>query len=262
MPFATNPIDACRVYFEDDGGDGPPVVFLNGLGDPIAASRRWGVSAALAPDHRCIYVDQRGMGKSNKPHEPAAYATKLRVADVTAVLDALNTRRAHIIGASWGARLGFGIGAHAPERVLSLALGGQTPYAMDPRGPIVEAVTRAFATGRDMGDFLRALGVSLDADRLEHAEVLDNDFDALAAAWRGAMEEGDVASDLQQWDIPCLIYTGSDDVDFFEDARRAASEIPGARFLALNGMSHLSAHENVDQVLTAIQALIRKADVS
>ena len=28
MPYASNALDACRVYFEDDGGDGMPVVFL------------------------------------------------------------------------------------------------------------------------------------------------------------------------------------------------------------------------------------------
>jgi pimeloyl-ACP methyl ester carboxylesterase len=100
MPFATNAIDGCKVYFEDDGGAGPPVMFLNGLGDPIAASRRWGVSTGLAADHRCIYVDQRGHGLSDKPHRPAAYTTSVRVADVVAVLDALAMERTHIIGTS------------------------------------------------------------------------------------------------------------------------------------------------------------------
>jgi pimeloyl-ACP methyl ester carboxylesterase len=256
MPFATNAIDGCKVYFEDDGGAGPPVIFLNGLGDPIAASRRWGVSTALAADHRCIYVDQRGHGLSDKPHRPAAYTTSVRVADVVAVLDALEMERSHIIGTSWGARLAFGLGDLAPKRALSLTMGGQSPYAMNPEGTLVKTVTRAFSSGHDMADFLRALGASPDVNRLEHAEVLDNDFDALAIAWEAAMAEGDVASNLSRWDLPCLIYAGSEDADFFEDARRAATEIPRARFLALQNLSHLAAHENVDDVLPHIRALI------
>jgi 3-oxoadipate enol-lactonase len=49
-----------------------------------------------------------------------AYATSLRVADAVAVLDELGIERAHFIGTSYGGRLGFGIGEHAPEPVLSL----------------------------------------------------------------------------------------------------------------------------------------------
>jgi pimeloyl-ACP methyl ester carboxylesterase len=255
VPFASNALDGLRVYFEDDGGPGPPILFLNGLGDPIAASRRWGVSTALAPDHRCIYIDQRGHGLSEKPHDPAAYTTALQIADVVAVLDALEIERAHIIGASWGARLAFGIGDRVPQRVLSLTMGGQTPYAMNRKGPIVRMVTRAFSGGSDMKGFLKAIAPR-DVDLLAEAEVLNNDFEALAAAWSAALAEGDVAHDLAHWAAKCLIYAGSEDVDFFEGARRAAIAIPGAKFVALQGLSHLAAHDNVDDVLPHIKVLI------
>ena len=249
-------MDRTRVYFEDDGGSGSPVVLLNGLGDPIAASRRWGVSKALAPNHRLVYVDHRGHGGSDKPHDPAAYTTSLRVADVVAVLDQLNLEHANLIGVSWGARLLFGFGELAPERALSLTMGGQTPYAMNPQSRGVRMVTEAFATGRSMVDFIEALGGFGEMDAETRALTLSNDFKALAAAWRCAMDEGGVAPNLSNWDVRCLIYTGTEDADFFEDARRAASEIRGARFLALQGLNHLQAHENVDDVLPHIKALI------
>jgi pimeloyl-ACP methyl ester carboxylesterase len=255
MGFARNALDDASIYFEDDGGPGPPILFLNGLGDPIAASRRWGVSTALAPDHRCIYIDQRGHGRSDKPHDPAACTMGLQVADVVAVLDALEIERAHIIGASWGARLAFGIGDRVPQRVLSLTMGGQTPYVMNPKTPIVRMVTRAFFVGGDMKGFLNAIAPG-EVDLLVKTEVLDNDFGALAAAWSAALAEGDVAHNLEQWDSKCLIYAGSEDVDFFEGARRAATAIPGAKFVALQGLSHLAAHDNVDDVLPHIKVLI------
>jgi pimeloyl-ACP methyl ester carboxylesterase len=256
MPFAANALDGCSIYFEDDGGEGPPVVFLNGLGDPVAASRRWGVSAALAPDHRCIYVDQRGMGLSGKPHQPEAYAIDLRVADVLAVLDSLQIERAHVIGLSWGARLAFAMGEHASHRLLSLTMGGQTPYAMNGGGPLVRAVTRAFQAGGGMTGFLRSLGGSAEIDLLIQEEVLANDFYALAAAWTAGLREDDLVTDLSRWSVPCLIYAGTRDIDFFDSARRAADQIPGARFVALEGLSHLAAHENVDIILPQIVALI------
>jgi pimeloyl-ACP methyl ester carboxylesterase len=130
MPFSRNPLDGCEVYFEDDGGEGTPVVILNGLGDPVQASCRWGVAQALAETSRLIFIDHRGHGRSGKPHEVAAYATPTRVAELTSVLDELGIRQAHFIGLSWGARLVFGIGEHAPGRIASLIMGGQTPYAI------------------------------------------------------------------------------------------------------------------------------------
>jgi pimeloyl-ACP methyl ester carboxylesterase len=50
----------------------------------------------------------------------AAYALSTRVADALAVLDALGIERVHFLGSSWGARFGFALGEHAPERMLSL----------------------------------------------------------------------------------------------------------------------------------------------
>jgi pimeloyl-ACP methyl ester carboxylesterase len=256
MSYVHNPVDGCRVYFEDDGGDGSPIVILNGLGDPVAASRAWGVTAKLAADHRLIFVDHRGHGASGKPHESSAYTTALRVADVVAVLDELAIDRAHFIGLSWGARLLFGVGEHAPERVLSLTMGGQTPYAMDPTSHGIAMVTQAFASGHGMNDFIEALGGFGNLDEDARRWTVENDFEALAAAWNQAMVEGDLSGDLARWTVPCLIYAGTEDADFFADAQRAASAIPGARFLALQGLDHITAHASVDEVLPHIKALI------
>jgi pimeloyl-ACP methyl ester carboxylesterase len=52
-----------------------------------------------------------------------------RAHDAVTVLDQLGISRAHFIGLSWGARLGFGIGAGTPNRVRSLVCVGQQPYA-------------------------------------------------------------------------------------------------------------------------------------
>ena len=256
MPFAKNPIDGCRIHYEDDGGHGPPVVLLNGLGDPIAASRAWGVAHALASSCRLIFIDQRGHGNSDKPHESASYATRLCVADVVAVLDTLGVEKANLIGLSWGARLLFAFAEQETHRVLSLTLAGQSPYAFRPDSAGVQAVSRAFSEGRRMSDFVEALGGFGGMDEATKRWTLENDFEALRAAWTAAIEEGDVAQSLRAWNFPCLVYAGSEDVDFYEDARRAASEIPGATFMTLQGQGHLEAHGNVDNVLPQIRKLI------
>src|ERR687891_814478 len=150
VPYAKNALDGSRVYFEDDGGTGTPVVVHGGFMDSVATVRDLDLVKALRVEFRLIYVDHRGLGRSDKPHDPEAYAMPLRVADAVAVLDLLGIARAHFVGMSWGGRLGFGIGEHAPERVLSLVIGGQQPYAW-PDSPLVRVVTEALGAGRAEG---------------------------------------------------------------------------------------------------------------
>ena len=107
MPYARNALDGRRVYFEDDGGDGAPVVLHGGIIDSVDLVRESNIAKALrelsTDEFRLIYVDHRGVGRSDKPHGVEAYAMPLRVADAVAVVDDLGVVRAHFIGNSWGA---------------------------------------------------------------------------------------------------------------------------------------------------------------
>jgi pimeloyl-ACP methyl ester carboxylesterase len=258
MPYARNPIDGTRVYFEDDGGGGTPVVFYGGLVDSVEAVRVSPIGQALPADRfRLIYVDHRGVGRSDKPLDRAAYAMRLRVADAVGVLDALDVLRAHFVGTSYGGRLCFGIGEHAPERVLSLVIGGQQPYRMDPDTALGRLITESLAASRDSGTmepFVDALekwaGAPLPDDK--RALWLDNDPAAIEAASAAMLAEGDVAVNLRSWRFRCLLFVGAADVDFFDGARRAAGEIPKAEFVSIAGLDHIGAHLGQDPVLAAV----------
>jgi pimeloyl-ACP methyl ester carboxylesterase len=105
-------MDGIRTYFETDRGYGTPAALYTGLNQPLDASRASGIAAALADRFRLVFADHRGHGRSDKPHEVEDYHLRTRVADATALLDGLGIERAHFIGFSWGARLGFAIGEH------------------------------------------------------------------------------------------------------------------------------------------------------
>jgi pimeloyl-ACP methyl ester carboxylesterase len=265
MPYATNALDGSRVYLELDAGGGAAVVLHGGILDSVDSVRASYVAQALARlrgEFGCIYVDHRGVGQSDKPHDAAAYAMPLRVADAVAVLDELGIERAHFIGNSWGGRFGFGIGEHARERVLSLVLGGQQPYAIDPDGPLARVVTEALVASRREGiaAFVQALeafsGIRFP-DTLR-AQYLDNDPAAVEAAWSAALTEGAISEDLRAWRVRCLIYIGAGDVDFYDQARRAAHEIPNAEFFSLEELDHLGAHLRNEAVLTAVLRTLRE----
>lgn len=264
MPYAINPIDGVRTYFEDEGGDAPAVLFYTGFADPLQVAKASGLARALSRQFRLILADHRGQGGSDKPHSTDAYALTTRIADSVAVLDALKVDRAHFVGSSWGARLGFALGEHAPERVLSLVLCGNQPYAWNLESPTAHAVAAAVAAAEREGmtgfveTFESELGFRFPGpDRTW--TLTTNDPAALAAAWRSVDVEGDISNDLGAWRLPCLICAGEDD-EMHDDAERAAAEIPGAIFLSLAGHSHISAFYNADTLLLPhILDLIRSA---
>lgn len=259
-----NPADGVRSYFEDLGGEGPPVLFYTGFADPLEVAKASRLARALSGEFHLIFADHRGQGGSEKPREPRAYALPTRVGDAVAVLDALGIERAHFLGSSWGARLGFALGEHAPERVLSLVLCGNQPYAWDLESPTARAVAAAVAASRQEGmtgfveTFESELGYRFPEP--ERTWTLEkNDLAALEAAWRSAQVEGPVSRDLRKWRVPCLICVGDAD-EMHEGAKRAAEEIPGARFVLLAGHSHISAfYEADDLLLPHILELLRSA---
>jgi pimeloyl-ACP methyl ester carboxylesterase len=262
MPFGTNAVDGTRVCFEEEG-HGVPVVLHGGFLDSIAEVRESRIARALPADEfRLIYVDHRGLGRSDKPHDPEAYSMPLRVKDAVAVLDELGIERAHFIGTSWGGRLCFGIGEHAPGRVLTLVIGGQQPYTW-PDSPLTRVVTEGLVASRTEGmdALIRTLETFWNARFPDTRRVrwLENDPAALDAAWKAALAEGPISKDLRAWRIRCLIFIGAGDTDFLDQARRAAGEIPNGEFISLEGLDHYGAHTGQeDPLLEAILRTLRR----
>jgi pimeloyl-ACP methyl ester carboxylesterase len=187
---------------------------------------------------------------------------EVRVADVVAVLDELGIERAHFVGMSWGGRLLFGIGEHAPERVRSLVIVGQQPYPIDPDGPLARVVGQAMNLSRERGIEALVEAFEAIAGRYpEHARAmyLATDAAAMRAAWTAAMAEGAVTENLAAWDVRCLICVAADDVDFFDQARRAAEEIPNAEFVSIEKTDHLGVDAApIDSVLPAVLRTLRE----
>jgi pimeloyl-ACP methyl ester carboxylesterase len=99
-----------------DEGDGPAVVLLHGFPD---SSRLWRnqVPALAEAGFRVIAPDLRGFGESDRPEAVEDYAIRHTVADVVAILDALEIERAHVVGHDWGAAVAWLVAAFVPARV-------------------------------------------------------------------------------------------------------------------------------------------------
>ncbi|HET6945010.1 MAG TPA: alpha/beta hydrolase [Gaiellaceae bacterium] len=104
-----------------DEGAGEPVVLLHGFPDSSYVWREQ-IPALVAAGKRVVAPDLRGFGGSDKPQEAEAYRMTHLVADVVAVLDALEIDRADVVGHDWGAGLAWVVAARVPERVHRLVV--------------------------------------------------------------------------------------------------------------------------------------------
>src|SRR5580765_5269411 len=102
-----------------DEGEGQPVVLLHGFPDSSYLWRRQ-VPVLVDAGMRVIAPDLRGFGESDRPAAVEDYALTRSVADVVAVLDALEVERAHVVGHDWGAGVAWVLAAVVPERVERL----------------------------------------------------------------------------------------------------------------------------------------------
>jgi 3-oxoadipate enol-lactonase len=111
--------DGIRIHYDLFGRrNGQPVLMIQGLGTD---SRGWFAQRfAIGSRYRGIVLDNRGVGRSDKPDGP--YDLEQMAADAVAVLDAAGIDSAHVIGASMGGVIAQIMAVRHPDHVRSLVL--------------------------------------------------------------------------------------------------------------------------------------------
>ncbi|MBZ4018708.1 hypothetical protein CCS38_23810 [Streptomyces purpurogeneiscleroticus] len=77
---------------------------------------------ALASDHRVIYVDLYGRGRSDVPNDLSSITLASDVSDIAVLIDSLGVGSVHIYGFSYGGLLGQALALEHPEAVRTLTL--------------------------------------------------------------------------------------------------------------------------------------------
>lgn len=245
---------AADQFFVSDGvrirytvqGSGPPVVLIHGLA--VSAELNWGrVRPELAREFRVIALDLRGHGKSEKPHDPAAYGLHF-VRDVVNLLDHMEIERAHVVGYSMGGGIVLKLLTTHPERVRSAVVGGAgwgPPNAQrqEFRRRLAGVMDAVADTGGSVGHpLLAGLGVpDTTAIGPEEWMALDaNDPAALAAVLRGAPGLAVSEEELKASAVPTLVVVGA--LDRARPAAQALAAVkPQAELRVLPGDGHLTA---------------------
>lgn len=116
-----------------EAGDGIPVIMCHGFPGLWYSWHRQ-MPALAAAGWRAVAIDQRGCGRSDRPHHPSQYGQDETTADLIGLIDALGAEKAVLVGHDFGAPVVWNAAVRAPDRVLGcVAL--SVPF--DPRRPQV-----------------------------------------------------------------------------------------------------------------------------
>jgi pimeloyl-ACP methyl ester carboxylesterase len=200
-------------------GKGEPVVLIHGFTANI--QMQWaapGILSKLKNDYQVIALDNRGHGKSGKPHDPKQYGAEM-VNDVIRLMDHLKVPKAHVAGYSMGGFMTNYLIAHHSDRVITATLGGagwRKPN--DNTNDLLTRLAEALESGKGITPLIEALTPAgrpkPDAQQLEFINQMVmtmNDTKALAACIRGLTGLSVTESQLKANKVPTLALIGSDD---------------------------------------------------
>jgi class 3 adenylate cyclase len=236
-------------------GDGPlDVVWVPGLASNLEFDFESPpfdrLMQRLASFSRLMIFDKRGMGLSDR--SVGAPTLEERMDDVRAVMDAVGSERAALIGVSEGGPMSVLFAATYPQRTVALVLYGTTARATRdvdyPHGneAAFAELYRIFDDGWGTGESLRIWAKSLLGNlrirewwgRVERTAGSPHTMRAFADTLVGI----DVRAVLPTVSVPTLVLHGTDDVAVpIGNGRWLADHIRGARFVELPG-EHITAY--------------------
>jgi class 3 adenylate cyclase len=236
-------------------GDGPvDLVYAQGAYThleifwELPAFRRY--CERLGEFSRLILFDKRGMGMSDRV--PGATTLEQRMDDIRAIMDAVGSERAAVMGESEGGPLAMLFAAAHPERTVALILqGGEVRERTDDEWPWGEATEDDFE--ESMKSLPERWGKGLGIDAIAPS-VAGQEW---ARAWRGRVQthsntpaaaeafmrmafDIDVRHVVPVINAPTLIvHAARDGVCHVENARYLAGNIPGAKYVELDTDDHV-----------------------
>jgi pimeloyl-ACP methyl ester carboxylesterase len=253
-------------------GQGPDLVFVPGWVSHVEACWDFPPLARfldrLAAFSRLILIDKRGTGMSDPLPSGRVASLEDRVDDVRAVMDAVGSARAALLGISEGGPLNMLFAATYPERTAALILFGsfaRVAKAPDhPHGFDLERLERFVEEARE------AWGSGFAIEQLAPSHAADTAYregwaryqrmaasPGVAAALLALSVAIDVRHVLPAIHVPTLVLhrTGDRFVPL-PLGRQLAEGIPGARLVELPGTDHLYFAGGMEQILAEIEEFL------
>ncbi len=246
--------DGVRIAYAEVG-HGPPLIkagnWLNHL-EYDWESPIWSPFLhTLAAEHRLIRYDARGNGLSD--WEVKDLSLEAFVRDLESVVEATGLDRFPLLGMSQGCAVSIAYAVRHPERVSHLVLYGGFARGRRKRGSqqdiaggdaIVTLIRQGW--GQDNPAFRQMLTSLFMPGATPEQMQSFNDMQRIttspenAARLRQSVDEIDVTDLLASVNIPTLVlHARNDAMQPFDEGRRLAMGIRGARFVALESQNHM-----------------------
>jgi pimeloyl-ACP methyl ester carboxylesterase len=223
----------------------------------------------LAEFSRVMVFDKRGTGLSDPvPHTPTF---EERMDDIRAVMEAAGSERAALIGYSEGGAMAALYAAAHPDRVSGLVLyetwvcglldpaanpGGQAWLDLDTR---VRESVEHWGEGYGLEIGAPSLAANALERRMYGAFERASMSPGMALALWDATTRCDIRDVLPAIRVPTLILHHAGSAIPVGNARYAAAQIPGARYLELEGIDHLPLTHDADHIAEEIEEFLTGA---
>ncbi len=238
-------------------GSGPPLVktaaWLTHVESDLTSPFDRALIDELSPRFRLVRYDARGCGLSQRRVDDVSLDAWVR--DLEAVVDALALESFPLLGISQGAAIAIAYAARHPERVSRLLLmggfatsylstGKPDPKVKEEAETLLKIVELGW--GGDQPAFRQVFAAKFrpdataeqwrEFDELQRATVAPE----MAARYLRALFDVNVKELAGQVRCPTLVaHARGDQMVRFEQGRRLATLIPGARFVPLDGNNHI-----------------------
>ncbi len=235
-----------NLYYEVQGSGRETVLLLNGI---MMSTRTWGVLLpSLTANYRVVLHDFRGQLGSDQPDE--IYTYDQHVADLLALLDHLEIKKAHLVGTSYGSEIGMDFAARHPERVASLTIAGGSSHVDE----LLRAKVRAWILATELairhGErkafYLITMPFNFSAQyirgREAHFEKIAELVSHFPDTWFPAFKRLcecfltlDLTAKLPRISSPTLVVAGTqDDLKPLHYSRLIAERIPDSRLIEID----------------------------
>lgn len=244
-------------------GSGEPLLLVMGTSGAIAL---WGeMIARLSETNQVIAYDNRGLGGSGRGTGPITVASLAE--DASALLEALEVPRAHVLGWSLGSAIAQELALAHPDQVAS-ALMYATWGRSDGFQRSVMAALRLPYVHRDMESALAVSGLAFSPQLLDHPDFAQM-LEPMLPAFPQNEEQMQVT--VEQWDAdlahdtldrlggitaPTLVVVGEQDLLTPPwQAKKVADAIPGAQYELVTGPGsshglHIERPEDLTKIVT------------
>jgi pimeloyl-ACP methyl ester carboxylesterase len=251
MPYITT--NGIRIHYEERGS-GDPLILIMGLGAP---GSRWEDHVASYEQHfRCILIDNRGAGESDKPAGP--YTTKMMADDAAGLMQALGIDKARVAGLSMGSGIAQELALNYPQMLRSLVLISSWGRCDQYTRTVFEHFKkmRALTSPADFTQLLQLWIAAPDYYEEHYDQMIQDQINAeegymplhaFIAQCDACMTHA-AFDRLGQITVPTLLTVG--DADIFTPLRLTAEmheKMPGSEMLVFAGRGHIHHWEDLER---------------